>query len=259
MEAADGSYRAMQILVKHTESARLASWRDPDGVVIKQRTKDAARGMLHAVLDELSLLPRADLAGAFAEKAREMSDCGSAKTAGGDLGVLHVGEMAEAFEDAALALQAGELSGVVESESGLQIILRAGEPGLVATSGAPPRLLQMDARYRVMQILVKHQASARMASWRDPGGDQIRARPKETARSTLETLRGKLSALPAPEIFRRFAQLAQTESDCASAKEGGDLGVLEPGEMMEEFEDALTRTKEVSTALSVANCLKHWV
>ena len=74
MEAADGSYRAMQILVKHTESARLASWRDPDGVVIKQRTKDAARGMLHAVLDELSLLPRADLAGAFAEKAREMSD-----------------------------------------------------------------------------------------------------------------------------------------------------------------------------------------
>ena len=43
-------------------------------MVIKQRTKDAARGMLHAVLDELSLLPRADLAGAFAEKAREMSD-----------------------------------------------------------------------------------------------------------------------------------------------------------------------------------------
>ena len=60
-------------------------------------------------------------------------------------------------------------------------------------------------------------------------------------------------------VYERFAELSRLESDCASAKVGGDLGVLQPGEMMEEFEDALTRTKEVSTALSVANCLKHWV
>ena len=45
---------------------------------------------------------------------------------GGDLGVFGRGTMTPPFEKAAFALKAGELSGVVESESGIHVILRVG-------------------------------------------------------------------------------------------------------------------------------------
>ena len=53
----------------------------------------------------------------------EKSECGSALK-GGDLGMFGRGQMQKAFEDAAFALQPGELSGIVDSESGIHIILR---------------------------------------------------------------------------------------------------------------------------------------
>ena len=51
------------------------------------------------------------------------SDCGSAQK-GGDLGVFQRGAMQKAFEDASFALKVGELSGIVDSDSGIHVILR---------------------------------------------------------------------------------------------------------------------------------------
>ena len=51
------------------------------------------------------------------------SDCSSARK-GGDLGFFGRGEMQKAFEDAAFALQPGQLSGPVETESGVHLIQR---------------------------------------------------------------------------------------------------------------------------------------
>jgi len=36
----------------------------------------------------------------------------------------------------------------------------------------------------------------------------------------------------------KFADIATTESDCSSAKRGGDLGSFGPGQMQKAFEDA---------------------
>ena len=59
----------------------------------------------------------------FADLAAKVSDCSSAKH-GGDLGFFGPGKMQKAFEDGAFALEVGAMSGVVDSYSGLHIILR---------------------------------------------------------------------------------------------------------------------------------------
>ena len=51
------------------------------------------------------------------------SDCSSAHK-GGNLGKFGKGVMQPAFQDAAFALQPGEMSGVVDTDSGLHLIWR---------------------------------------------------------------------------------------------------------------------------------------
>jgi NIMA-interacting peptidyl-prolyl cis-trans isomerase 1 len=59
----------------------------------------------------------------FAALAKVHSDCSSAR-AGGDLGPFGRGAMQKPFEDAAFSLKVGEISGVVDTDSGVHIILR---------------------------------------------------------------------------------------------------------------------------------------
>jgi peptidyl-prolyl cis-trans isomerase NIMA-interacting 1 len=59
----------------------------------------------------------------FTELATKFSDCSSASR-GGDLGVFGPGQMQKPFEDATFSLKVGEMSDVVETESGVHLILR---------------------------------------------------------------------------------------------------------------------------------------
>lgn len=53
------------------------------------------------------------------------SDC-SSHEANGDLGWFGKGQMQRPFEEATYALSPGQISGVVETESGVHLILRTG-------------------------------------------------------------------------------------------------------------------------------------
>jgi peptidyl-prolyl cis-trans isomerase NIMA-interacting 1 len=116
---------AIHILQKHSGSRRLASRLDESGESIKARTKEQARKTLEGL--QAQLQAKAGDADAvkklFMELARKYSDCSSGEN-GGQLGSFKRGEMQQAFEDVAFALAVDEMSSIVDTESGLHLILR---------------------------------------------------------------------------------------------------------------------------------------
>ncbi|CAO1943688.1 unnamed protein product, partial [Urochloa humidicola] len=117
---AEEKVRASHILIKHEGSRRKASWRDPEGVAISATTRDDAADLARALREQIVSGDRK-----FEDIAAENSDCSSAKR-GGDLGSFGRGRMQKAFEKAAFALKVGEISDVVDTESGVHIIKRTG-------------------------------------------------------------------------------------------------------------------------------------
>lgn len=83
------------------------------------RSKDEALKAINALKD--------DVAGGadFGDLARKFSDCPSGEE-GGDLGFFPRGAMVREFDEAAFALQAGEVSDVIETPFGFHLIQRTG-------------------------------------------------------------------------------------------------------------------------------------
>jgi peptidyl-prolyl cis-trans isomerase NIMA-interacting 1 len=114
--------RVLHILKKHKDSRRPSSWRVPKITA----TKEEAAVELKELLEVIQESPTGDeMKATFEELARTESDCTSAKR-GGDLGFFGRRKMQPPFEDASFALEIGELSGIVESSSGVHLILRIG-------------------------------------------------------------------------------------------------------------------------------------
>jgi peptidyl-prolyl cis-trans isomerase D len=88
--------------------------------------RDKARAKAQALLDGLRKAP-----GTFAEVAKKNSDDTGSGERGGDLDFFGRGAMVKPFEDAAFAMQPGEISNLVESDFGFHIIrldaVRGGE------------------------------------------------------------------------------------------------------------------------------------
>ncbi|XP_042495402.1 peptidyl-prolyl cis-trans isomerase Pin1 [Macadamia integrifolia] len=112
--------RASHILIKHQGSRRKASWKDPEGRVIMNTTRDSAVSQLKALREEI-VTGKAK----FDDIASRYSDCSSAKR-GGDLGPFGKGQMQKPFEEATYALKVGEISDIVDTDSGAHIIMRTG-------------------------------------------------------------------------------------------------------------------------------------
>jgi parvulin-like peptidyl-prolyl isomerase len=96
-----------QVAVRHI----LLSW--------KPLGKPDDRAALHEQMQ--GILEQARAGEDFAELARKYSDDATAKD-GGYVGFFHRGEMVPAFEEAAFALEPGEISGVVETVYGVHIL-----------------------------------------------------------------------------------------------------------------------------------------
>ena len=114
VDASGETVRASHLLVKHRDSRRPSSAKEPNVT----RSKQEALQMLAAFQQRL-------ISGevAFAELAARESHCSSASR-GGDLGIFGRGKMQKPFEEAAFALQVGHMSGPVDTDSGVHLILR---------------------------------------------------------------------------------------------------------------------------------------
>ncbi|KAH3899156.1 probable Peptidyl-prolyl cis-trans isomerase ESS1 [Saccharomycodes ludwigii] len=106
--------RCLHILIKHRDSRRPSSHHNPHITITKAEAAKELERYRDAIFNK---------GASFEEIARERSDCNSYKR-GGDLGFFGRGEMQPDFEKAAFALKVGEISGIVDTESGLHLIKR---------------------------------------------------------------------------------------------------------------------------------------
>jgi peptidyl-prolyl cis-trans isomerase NIMA-interacting 1 len=127
-EAAEGNADQVQVLhllKKHSGSRRPASWRCDNITQSKEVAIQQITQFRSELMNILNTRGPAEMETAFKNIAFQESDCGSHER-GGDLGMFGRGQMQKSFEDASFALKVGELSGLVDSESGIHIILRVG-------------------------------------------------------------------------------------------------------------------------------------
>ncbi|RHZ67710.1 peptidylprolyl isomerase ESS1 [Aspergillus thermomutatus] len=110
----EGKIRCSHLLIKHRDSRRPSSWREADITRSKEEAIEILRGHEQRIRSgEVSL----------GDIAVSESDCSSARKKG-DLGFFGRGEMQKEFEEAAFALQPGQVSGIVETASGVHLIER---------------------------------------------------------------------------------------------------------------------------------------
>lgn len=113
--ASEDKIRAAHLLVKHSGSRRPSSWKEQNITRSKQEARQILQGYEQQIKSGQKTL---------GDLAVSESDCSSARKKG-DLGFFGKGQMQKEFEDAAFALKPGEMSGIVETASGLHLIERS--------------------------------------------------------------------------------------------------------------------------------------
>ncbi|EMG46945.1 ssp-1 Peptidyl-prolyl cis-trans isomerase ssp-1 [Candida maltosa Xu316] len=113
----DGKVRVSHLLIKNNQSRKPKSWRSPNEIT---RTREESIQILKKHLETI----RSGEA-KLSDIASTESDC-SSHDRGGDLGYFSKGQMQPPFEEAAFNLHVGEVSNIVETNSGVHILQRTG-------------------------------------------------------------------------------------------------------------------------------------
>lgn len=112
-------YAALHLLIKHQGSRNPVSRRTGQSTqhVTREDAIEELKTYQALIKKEGETIP------VFQKYALQRSDCGSYKKKG-DLGSFGPGIMQQSFEDGVKALRPGEMSGIVESDSGAHLIFR---------------------------------------------------------------------------------------------------------------------------------------
>lgn len=147
----------------------------------------------------------------FGQVAASYSDADTALK-GGDLGWRKAAQLPSLFADPVQKMQVGEVAGPFRTPGGFHIIKLLDKRG-----GETMQVPQ----WHVEHILIK----------------PTEILSSDDARQKLSDIRSKLLA------GAKFSDLARTYSDdTVSARQGGDLGWVSPGEMVPEFEAVMRQT-----------------
>lgn len=148
----------------------------------------------------------------FAQLSASYSDASNAMQ-GGEFGWRASGKIPTLFADALKSLQPGQISPVLRSSNGFHILKLIDKRGLDATLNV--------TQTHVRHILIK---TNELTSETD-------------ARNRLLQLKERI------ENGAKFEDLARLQSEDASASKGGDLGWINPGDTVPEFEKAMNALK----------------
>ncbi|RXK37545.1 hypothetical protein M231_05170 [Tremella mesenterica] len=108
-----------------------------------------------------------------------------------------------------------------------------------APQGAPPaKDGGKPGEVKASHILAKHAGSRRPSSWRQ---EKI-TRSLPQARQEIANYIIHLKSLPPDQLPQAFAEIASTQSDCSSARTGGNLGWFGRGQMQKSFEHIVITT-----------------
>ena len=113
--------QASHILCKHTESRNPLSRRTGQTITITKSDAMKEITMIHTQL--LQFKGTNELFQKFSVIAKNRSDCGSFQN-DGDLGIFERGQMQQPFEEGTFSLEIGEMSTVIDTDSGLHLIFR---------------------------------------------------------------------------------------------------------------------------------------
>ncbi|KAH8078148.1 hypothetical protein JL720_9826 [Aureococcus anophagefferens] len=109
-------------------------------------------------------------------------------------------------------------------------------PGIPQTAPVfAPGLFKLE-KVHCLHVVRKHRDSRNPTSWRNPAKRVTRS--VDDATDELRIARSKLLAAPSYRREDLFKELAKAQSDCGSAKKGGDLGFFRRGKMSPPFEVA---------------------
>jgi len=148
----------------------------------------------------------------FAELTAAFSDAPDALK-GGDLGWRQLERLPSLYADVAARLQTGQISELLRSSAGFHIVKLLGKRG----GSAPASIQQTRARHILVRI------------------NEIVS--ESEARRKLENVRERIVN------GVDFAEQARLYSQDGSAAKGGDLGWLNPGDTVPEFERAMDALK----------------
>ena len=145
----------------------------------------------------------------FSRLAIEESS-GEVALEGGDLGVRHLAELPEVFSKEVVLMKAGQVSGPIRTGNGFQLIK------LIAIGGANQK--HVITQTHVRHILIK------------PDASMLPSEALKQANNIYQQLKAG----------KDFALMAKQYSvDSGSAIKGGDLGWVNPGELVPEFEKTM--------------------
>jgi peptidyl-prolyl cis-trans isomerase SurA len=165
--------------------------------------RETAREKAEAILD--SIRAGAD----FGEMARKYSDDAGSARNGGDLGMARRGLFVKEFEEAAFALEPGEVSGVVETPFGFHII----------------KLLEKKGEaIHPLHILIRVEKTG------------------ESDQGAIDELKKLKTRIEDGEDFEELAK--KYSEDKETAKFGGDLGTLEMQDLSDEVRTHVQDMKE---------------